>query len=403
MSSGAGWRARSRRGLPVVALLVLMVILAVVTVAPREDGLPLDPRATGPDGTAALVTVLSELDIDVRIAETTDDVTGDGVVLVLRDPVDEGWSAAFEEALDSGARVVVTDPSSPLTPEVDQGLLVPASSPQCDLLALADVDAITGMGRVVYETPPGAVACFSADDESAWLVATERGAGVLIATGGAGFLTNSALDDADNAVLAVSLLATQADATVAVVGPGIALGIGEGDQTLTDIIPSRVKLALVQLLIALLVVVVWRWRRLGAPVEETLPVELPASALVAATGGLLDQIGAYQDAAQSLARGLRRDLALRSGLGPSASAVQIARAAAPIVGEESAMLAGVLESGPIVDADDLVAYARQVAQLRTSAGLGPDTVSDGAAERGGADAPKYTASNPDAPKVGAPR
>lgn len=365
-------RERLRRSLPVLAVVALMVVLAIATVAPREGGLPLDPRSTRPEGTAALLAVLRELGVGVDVA-STDSLTGSGgiggpsdVVLVLADPDAEAWTAALDDALSAGARVVVTDPGSELAPEAVQSFLPPAVAPDCDVTAFADIQRVTA-GGAAYEVPATAVGCFPHDDDLAWLVLDEvDGGGILVATGGAGFLTNAAIDEADNALLAAALLTPRPGGTVTVVGPEIALLLAEGRETLIDLVPDRVRLALLQLLVALVVVVAWRWRRLGPPVEEPLPVELPASALVTATGELLDQAGAYDRAARTLSQALRTDLVRRTGLSAQADDARIARAAAPILGRPVDHLLQALDPGGTTGPDALVAHARRVARLRAA-------------------------------------
>lgn len=366
-------RDRLRRLWPYALLGVLMVVLAAVTVGP-VDGLPLDPASTGPDGTAALVAVLRDLGAEVTVVDEPSQVTGE-TVLVLRDPGAQEWTAAIEDALAREARVVVTDPGSPLTPPAGDTFATPAAGPDCGLDALADVDRITARGFTSYEVPEGAVGCFRIDDARAWLVADARDGGTLVALAGAGPLTNAALDDADNALLAVGLLGG-GGRTVSVVGPRVAVLAADGDATLLDLLPDRVRAGLLQLLVALLVVVVWRWRRLGAPVSEELPVELSGAELVVAEGELLDQADAHGHAAGLLAAALQRDLALRVGLPPSAPTEQVAAAGSDVVGTDPGTLAVLLDPASHgrlpTDGDALVRYARRVSALRRAAGLGAD-------------------------------
>ena len=371
---------------PIAVLIALMLALAWVTIAPADDGLPLDPRSTAPSGTAALVAVLGELGAQVVVADTAEDVA-DGataardtqeVLLVLRDPQDEAWSRAFDAAVARGATVVVTDPASALAPAGAETFVAPSPAPECSLAPLSGVNSVTGTGLVGFEVDDDAVGCFPVGDDVAWLVASRPapGDGVVVATGGPGFLTNASIDEADNALMAGALLVPTAGARVVVVGPEVALTAGAGDASLIDLVPTRVKLALGQLLIALIVVVAWRWRRLGAPVEEDLPVVLQGSDLVVATGQLLGQAGEHGHAGAVLSDALRRDLALRVGLGPGAPARQVALAASSVVSapadEIEALLDPPASDGGARDAAWLVSHTRRIARLRAAAGLSGD-------------------------------
>lgn len=365
-------RDRVRRWFPVGLVLLLLVVLAVVTVPDEDEEIPLDPAGTGASGTAALVATLEELGAQVQLASKPSDIDSGAfaedrpapVILLLRDPLDDTWSEAFDAALHQGATIVITDPDSAFANPGDPGLLLPSSTPECGLAALRDVDQINGMGTVVYELGDSDTGCFPADDNTAWLVTTQSGAGTVVLTGGAGFLTNAALNSRDNAILAIALIAPAVGARVTIVGPQVAIDGLADSQTLTDLIPAPVRLALLQLLIAMLVVVAWRWRRLGKPVQEVLPVELPAAELVRATGDMLDQAGGYEHAATVLVQELRRDLALRAGLGPQADAPAVARMAASLTHRSEQQLldlfTGPWPSGPA----ELVRLAQLVADTR---------------------------------------
>src|SRR5206468_2825944 len=82
--------------------------------------------------------------------------------------------------------------------------------------------------------------------------------------------------------------------------------------------------AFVQLLVAFVAAALWRGRRLGRPVPEEPPVEVPASELVLAVGALRQRGRQRQRAAHDLATRARRVLADRMGL-PGALAALLVR------------------------------------------------------------------------------
>jgi len=85
-----------------------------------------------------------------------------------------------------------------------------------------------------------------------------------------------------------------------------------------------VKLALVQLVLAFVVYAIFRGRRLGKPVLEPQPVQIPGSELVSAVGNLLQQTKSPDRAAAVLRFDLRRRLCERLGLPGTVSAEVIA-------------------------------------------------------------------------------
>lgn len=332
-AGGPGWAGRARYWGPLVALLAAVVVLAVVSSAGRGDGLPLDPRSTDPDGTKALVTVLDALGADVALEDGAEIGDAD-VTLLLVDNLDEDARDRLQQFVRGGGTLVVADPGSPLTPEpagpAGYGFVEAPLPRECDLPALADAETVLAPRSVTYAVPEGATGCYDRAGDS-WLVVQEEGNGTLVALGGPAFLTNGNLAAADNGVIAAALLAPSSGTRVAFVTPDFA-DPGGGDRTLADLVPNRVRAALLQLAIAFAVVVLWRARRLGRPVREPFQVELSSSELVVAVGNLLQQAGARSQAAQALRADLHRRLAERLGLGPQASVDEVADTAAARTG-----------------------------------------------------------------------
>ena len=151
----------------------------------------------------------------------------------------------------------------------------------------------------------------------------------MVRLGGASVLVNRELGEADNAVLLASLLVPAEGTTVQVLQPPLP---GGGDAGLTDLIAPRVRLALWQLVVAFVLLALWRARRLGRPVAEPQPVQLPGAELVVAVGNLLQRAKGRGQAAGLLTDDLRRSLAERLGLPPSTPADQVADAVAARTG-----------------------------------------------------------------------
>lgn len=362
----SGLRApRPSRGSVIsVAIGAAVLLAAVAGGRPGRDGPPLDPHSDGPLGTSALVTLLDELGADVDLAVGLPD-DQDDVALLLQDRLDEEQTAELEDWVAGGGTLVVTDPGSPLTPPLAEPELVPGTDPvepgRCSIDALADIGEVDGGAAVRYDTSEGDATCFDDADRGAYVVAYELGEGDVVAIGGAAFVTNDLLDEADNAVLAATLLVPEGSGHVRFVEPPVPAGGGE--KTLTDLVPPGVKRALAQLGVAFVLFALWRAIRLGQPVPEGQPVEVAGSELVSAIGRLLSRSRGAGEAAETVRSALRRRLRARLGAPVELPADALAELAAARTGVDLATARAALGEGPVRTDDELVAVARAVARI----------------------------------------
>ena len=356
-----------RRGLIGAGVVVLALVAVLVLSDPTQDRYslpPLAPRGTGPDGTAALVELLRQEGADVRLGGRLDE--DDDVVVALRETLSGEAAADLRRWVDDGGTLVLADPGAALAPprdEIGNGLPVPDPG-DCPLRALDDVDRIDPGLPLAYDSGSDDLACFVVGS-GAGLVVTTRGEGLVVALGSPSVFTNDALDEADNAVLATALMVPVDGGDVRILDPSRFIGDeGEtGDGTILGALPLRGSQAVTQLVIAFLAWGLIRARRLGRPVVEELPVPLPASDLVLASGHLLDRNGDVADAAERLRRRARRDLGLTLGLGPDPHPDELAAALRTRAGADAALVHAAL-LGPVVDEAALVATSAHLDRLR---------------------------------------
>lgn len=358
----------ARRLLPYAALALAVVVLGLVARNGRNDGEPLDPRSTGPLGARGLVLVLERFGADVRLDEGPRPPAG-AVAVVLEDRLSETERGRLERWVVAGGTMVVADPTSGLAPTLDRvgaGLLGAVADrrlePDCDLAAVSQIDHIDVSGGAAYRRRAGDVACFPLRGGS-FLLARRSGAGTVVALGGAGPFVNRRLDEADNSVLAVSLLAPGgAGSVVSFVAPSAA---GTGATSLRDLVSPRVKDGLWQLLIAFVLFALWRARRLGRPVTEPQPVQIAGSELVVAVGNLLHRGRRRDSAAAMLRSSLRRTLSERLGVPVDAPPDTFAAAvSAARTGVDPAAVASALGAVPPADDAALVQLAQSVESIR---------------------------------------
>jgi hypothetical protein len=354
------------RQLLVWGLIVAGILLAALVGSRRADqGLPLDPASPGPNGTKALVETLRELGVEVSVSSEPPSA-GKGTALLLADDLTQERRARLLEWVRRGGTLVVADPRSPVTrvqPVGDTriGLIEANLEPHCALPVTRDVARVSAPGAVVFRVPPGAQGCFPRDQGS-WLVAEPTGAGTVVRLGGAGALVNREIGTADNVVLAVGLLSPAPGPGVVVLRPPAP---GGGSKGLGALIAPRVKLALLQLLVAFLLLALWRSRRLGRPVTEPTAVRIPGSELVVAVGNLLQRARHRGQAAALLAGDLRRTLAERLGLPATAPAEQVADTVTARTGIERDRVLAALEPSMPRDEAELVALGQAIDTIRT--------------------------------------
>ena len=289
-------------------------------------------------------------------------------MLVLHDQLDAGRRAELAAWVGAGGTLVIADPRSDLAGAAvargpGPGGLVTAPSPlapNCDQPAIADARQIDPAGGVMLGPTPDSQACFTRG-AAAYLLIRNVGQGAVVALGGPLIWTNAMLGKLDNSVLAADLLVPRPGVRLTWLNGTLA---GGGQRSLTDLIPERVVEALAQLAVAVVLLALWRGRRLGRPVLEPQPVELPGSELVVAVGNLLHQGHKIDRATAILRADLARRLAERAGVSPGAPPQILAQATAARTGLDPATILATLAGPAPADEAGLVALAQAADSIR---------------------------------------
>jgi hypothetical protein len=370
----AGARSPVRRALPWVAVVLGVALVVAVAGRGAEEGNPLDPASPGPLGTKGLVEVLRGLGGRVTVSAGQPG-TGTDTALLLSDDLTPQRRQGLLDWVRRGGTLVVADPSSGVTRvepagSTRVGLLDAEIERRCAEPALRDAERVAAPGGVVFEIPEGqgapgnrpdaTQACFPRND-GGWLLVQPLGGGTVVRLGGASALVNQELGEADNAILLASLLVPVAGTAVQVLQPPLP---GGGTAGLGDLIAPRVRLALWQLVLAFVLLALWRARRLGRPVAEPQPVQLPGAELVVAVGNLLQRAKGRGQAAGLLTDDLRRSLAERLGLPPSTPADQVADTVAERTGIPRERVLRTLTRTTPRDEAELVALSQAADTIR---------------------------------------
>jgi hypothetical protein len=321
-STPALWR-RYRLVLLVV-LLVLLVAVVMGVALSRGAQARLDPRSVDAEGGRALATLLADRGVRVdRITDPTMLAAGLGSTTAVLVPILGLLDANAARALGETSRgsVVLVNPPGDLldavTADIRSSSIVSirVRSARCDeAAAVAAGDVLIG-GRT-YESDVGTL-CYGGDGDAApMVVGTTRGGARLVVLGTGAMLTNDRLDEDGNAALGLNLLGGDGSANELrwlVPAPGTA---SDGESA-SSILPDWVLPAALQLLLAGLLVALWRGRRLGPPVVEPLPVVVRAAEAVEGRSRLYRRAQARDRAAEALRSGALARMVPRLGIDSS--------------------------------------------------------------------------------------
>ena len=365
-TAAAVWR--SSRGPLLIGAGVLLAAVVTALLAGGPDSARLDPRSAAPSGSRAVAQVLGDLGVDVRLVTTTAAATaaaGPGSTLLVADP-DLLVASQVRAVRDTGADLVVVAPSA-VTAFADSLTAADVSRPEvraaaCDLPVArraGPADA-GGLGFALREGSAG-VGCY-ANDGVASVVQVRDGARTVTVLGSPVALTNARLADEGNAALALGLLGEHERLIWYL--PSLADVPPSAQQTsFYALVPDGVWWGLGQLAVAVLVLMLWRARRLGPVVSEPLPVVVHAAETAEGRARLYRRAGARDTAAETLREATRHRLATVLGLPSTAAAAAVVEAVATHCARSSAEVGALLYGAAPADDSSLVRLADELDSL----------------------------------------
>ena len=322
------WRRWRIPALLVALLIGVALALAAIENAPPQR--PLDPRDASPVGARALSVLLQQRGVTVTPTSTVPN-NPPGSTVFVPDPKSL-TDIEFARLNGSGATIVLVAPGSR---ELD-ALSVDAQpaghisertiGPGCSLPPATTAGDIRFSGAV-YRTSPGPIGCYLADG-GAGVVADVQPQHVVVVVGSARVWTNERLGDNGDAALALGLLSTQPRVDWVLPRPPTQSPADRQHKGLFELLPSRLWWAVLQLVVVVALVAVWRGRRLGPVVAEPLPVVVPAAETVRGRARLLRAARARDAAAAELRTAAIRRISDVLGLGPDAPPAAIVNAVA---------------------------------------------------------------------------
>lgn len=353
-------RGRRRRVWGWVALVAAFVVVGLtVTLVPSQDWQrkgALDPEHPGPNGAMAIAEILRDQGVDIEVVRSRDDALaaaqGGSVVAVADtsylsdDDLDEllraGESTILLDPHSRDVRLALGDAAS-ISPSATQPL-----DPSCTLPEAERAGPVTP-GTVWSVEGETEEACYpDGDGGYGLLVADLDGAEVTIVDG-SGLFTNDALAEDGNAALGLGLLGTQSRLTWYVPSASDA-DVEGGPATLGDLTPEWLTPAILLVCLAAIAAGIWRGRRFGPLVAETLPVTVRGSETLEGRARLYERSGDPAHAAELVRDGAVARMAVRLGLDRRASRADVADAAAARLGARRSDVARIVEDLPGTDA-----------------------------------------------------
>jgi hypothetical protein len=364
------WRAIKWVVLGVIVIAAASVLTTVLT-SPRAGG-PMEPGSTSPDGARALLSLLRDQGVDVVEAGSISDVeraARPDALLVLAETQylsdDDGLQRL---AAVPGDRLLV-DPVARARTVLAPGIRVALSStlggkPDCDMPEANRAGEVQFGVTSTYE-PEGDIdltRCYG----GALVRYSESGHTVTV-VGSADFMTNAGLLKEGNAALAMNLAGARP--RLIWYAPQQFETASHGGSSITDLIPDRAKWVVWQLCVAVILVALWRGRRVGPLVAEELPVVVRASETVEGRGRLYRSRRARDRAAEALRTATLHRVLPRLGLGPNAAPSAVAQAVAQRIGGDPNTLGHLLFGLPPESDADLVNLANQLDDIERQVAL----------------------------------
>jgi hypothetical protein len=361
------WRALRYPAVLVVIGGALVTILAIVGKA--SNGTPLDPRNDSPNGAHAISALLADRGVAVSIADSVAELDSSAATtIVVANPLDLSAAALNAVAATASTVVLVDPPPKALsmlgvaaTPNAQ--IDATALAPNCSLAAAVTAGSVRIEGDL-YAVSGGATGCYTRAGDAALVESKRDNGATTIVLGSSSTLTNARLADQGDAALGLGLLNTPA---VQWVPDGLHVGVvPRGRQGLLNLLPPRLLWATLQLFIALVLLALWRARRLGRPVVEPLPVVVRAAETVEGRARLLHAARARGAAAASLRAAAVRRLSHTLRMGPDEDPASVTALVAERTNTPAGDINSMLYGGDPPDDAALVQLAQDLPRLETT-------------------------------------
>ncbi|MGW7683552.1 DUF4350 domain-containing protein [Kribbella sp. NPDC054772] len=339
---GDSWKAL-RLPLLVTGVVVLAAIVILIATSAQTSG-QFSPDSTEPAGARALAALLKNHNVDVHGTESLDDAVepGDGQTLLVgpggsldrydwQQIADARWSHLVLIGPSGDALDILAPGVKPTGDALD----LQSRKADCDLPAAAKAGTATVSGYT-YSAPDNAIACYG-DGINNTIVRLDLDGRTVDVIGTPTSFTNARLADDGNAALALNLIGTHQDLTWFLPQRDTS-GSGPVNQDAPPLIPPDVRYIAWALAFTVLVVALWRGRRLGPVVAEQLPVIVHAAETTEGRARLYRRSRARDRAAAALRESALGKLHKAHGIPRRAEPSAVVATVAARTGRDPAML-----------------------------------------------------------------
>lgn len=333
------WRG-ARAPIAIGGVLVLLAVVIALT-SPRGPTGTLDPAAVDKHGAHALAVLLDSHGVDVTrvtTAEAAVAVASPSTTVVIAQSELVPPRGLRRLAATGGDLVLLAAGQSELDALGIGATVIGETSastrePGCAYTpALLAGPAVTG-GFEYATDDATADACYRKGRGATLLHVVGDGRSITLLGSGV-TLTNTRLDDAGDAALGLDILGASSHVVWLVPDLGAIARAGSGHHSVASLLPEAVLLAVGELAFAVVLLGVWRARRLGAVVSEPLPVVVRAAETVEGRARLYRASRARATAAEALRQRVRERLVAVLGLGRDADATSVTAAVAARTGRD---------------------------------------------------------------------
>ncbi|OBK55700.1 DUF4350 domain-containing protein [Mycobacterium kubicae] len=349
-----------------LALAAITVVASLTTylTAPRPGG-TMDPESTSSSGAHALVTLLRDAGVEVVVANTVADVENaarpDTLLLVAQSQYLTD-TALLDRLAKAPGDLLLVDPTSrtraALTPGLRIGSADPFDSqPNCSLREATRAGPVSFGPSDTYEASRNipVTSCYGGALVR-YRDSGSTGTRTVTVVGSSKFMTNGGLLQAGNAALAMNLAGDRP--RVIWFAPQRIEGEKSSATSIFDLIPANVTWMVWQLWLVVILVALWKGRRVGPLVTEELPVVVRASETVEGRGRLYRSRRARDRAADALRTATLQRLVPRLGVGAGAAPPAVVATIAQRSGADPEFVRYHLFGPPPATDSDLLQLAR---------------------------------------------
>jgi hypothetical protein len=247
------------------------------------------------------------------------------------------------------------------TPLPHGGVMGDAVRPGCAFPPAAAAGAVRYEGPT-YVAPAAGQECYG-DGVASGLFAYDTGHSRVVVVGSPRTFSNDWLDDQGDAALGLGLLSGANRLVWVVPRPPTAGPADAEHKGLVALLPARVRWAALQLVLAVVILALWRARRVGPVVAEPLPVVVRATETVEGRARLLHAARARDTAAAALRSATVERLRDRLGLGSDVAPTAVTESVSRHSGWRAADADQVLFGPAPTDDASLLRLSRELDQL----------------------------------------